>query len=453
MTSTFRLRYHCVVTQRLAILVGGGPAPGINSVISAATIRGRLEGVEVVGVRDGFEWIMKGNVEKILPLEIEQVSRIHFRGGSHIGIARANPTQDPKLLETAVLSLLRSNVSMLITIGGDDTAFSAMKLEEKAEGRLRVVHVPKTIDNDLDLPPDVDTFGFQTARHYGVEIIKNLMVDAKTTTRWYFVIAMGRKAGHLALGMGKAAGATLTLIPEEFAGRQIKVKTIVDTLVGAVLKRLSHGRRDGVAVIAEGLVLDLDPEDLAQLHDVERDAHGHVRLAEVNIGEILKAGVQSRLNDFGVKTTIAAKNIGYELRCADPVPMDLEYTRDLGYCAAKYLLEGGNAAMISMQGGHFVPIPFSEMIDSQTGRTRVRLVNINSTRYAIARRYMIRLRRDDFEDPKELAKFAATAGLSLQDFRKQFEYLIELEPPPLHLDLLGSPVEQPPIPTAGQTVT
>jgi len=441
------------VTQRLAILVGGGPAPGINSVISAATIRGRLEGVEVVGVRDGFEWIMKGNVEKILPLEIEQVSRIHFRGGSHIGIARANPTQDPKLLETAVLSLLRSNVSMLITIGGDDTAFSAMKLEEKAEGRLRVVHVPKTIDNDLDLPPDVDTFGFQTARHYGVEIIKNLMVDAKTTTRWYFVIAMGRKAGHLALGMGKAAGATLTLIPEEFAGRQIKVKTIVDTLVGAILKRLSNGRRDGVAVIAEGLVLDLDPEDLAQLHDVERDAHGHVRLAEVNIGEILKAGVQSRLNDFGVKTTIAAKNIGYELRCADPVPMDLEYTRDLGYCAAKYLLEGGNAAMISMQGGHFVPIPFSEMIDSQTGRTRVRLVNINSTRYAIARRYMIRLRRDDFEDPKELAKFAATAGLSLQDFRKQFEYLIELEPPPLHLDLLGGPVKHPPITTAGHTVT
>ena len=145
--------------------------------------------------------------------------------------------------------------------------------------------------------------------------------------------------------------------------------------------------------------------------------------------------MQARLREFGIKTTIAAKNIGYELRCADPVPLDMEYTRDLGYCAAKYLLGGGNAAMISMQGGHFVPIPFSEMIDSQTGRTRVRMVNINSTRYAIARRYMIRLRRDDFEDPHELAKFAATAGVSLQEFRKQFEYLIELEPPPLALDL------------------
>ena len=423
------------MTKRFAILVGGGPAPGINSVISAATIRGRLEGVEVVGIRDGFEWLMQGNIDRVVPLEIDQVSRIHFRGGSHIGISRANPTKDPAHLETVVISLLRLNVSMLITIGGDDTAFSAMKLEERAGGRIHVVHVPKTIDNDLDLPPHVDTFGFQTARHHGVEIVKNLMVDAKTTSRWYFVIAMGRKAGHLALGIGKAAGATLTLIPEEFEGRKIRLKAIVDTLVGAIIKRLSYGRRDGVAVIAEGLVLDIEEDDLAQLQDAERDAHGHVRIDEVNIGEILKAEVQKRLKQFGLKTTIAAKNIGYELRCADPIPVDMEYTRDLGYCAAKYLLAGGNAAMISMQGGHFVPIPFTQMIDQHSGRTKVRLVDIHSTRYAIARRYMIRLRRDDFEDAHELAKFAATAGLSLQEFRREFEYLIQLEPPPLTMDL------------------
>jgi len=433
------------VTKRLAILVGGGPAPGINSVISAATIRSRLEGVDVVGIRDGFEWIMHGDIDHVQPLDIDQVSRIHFRGGSHIGISRANPTLDPEHLENAVISLLRLNVSTLITIGGDDTAYSAMKLEEKAEGRIHIAHVPKTIDNDLDLPPHVDTFGFQTARHNGVEIVKNLMVDAKTTSRWYFVIAMGRKAGHLALGMGKAAGATLTLIPEEWAGRSIRLKALVDTLVGAIVKRLSYGRRDGVAVIAEGLVLDIDHGDLAQLNDVERDAHGHVRIAEVNIGEILKSEVQKRLRAFDLKTTIAAKNIGYELRCADPIPMDMEYTRDLGYCAAKYLLSGGNAAMISMQAGHFVPIPFKEMIDGQTGRTRLRLVDINSTRYAIARRYMIRLRRDDFEDPHELAKFAATLGLSLDEFRREFEYLIELEPPPL--DIVAEPGSNPQLPT------
>ena len=225
--------------NNLAILVGGGPAPGINSVIGAATIRARLEGIDVIGIRDGFEWLMHGDIDHVIPLTIEAVSRIHFRGGSHLGIARANPTKDPQLLENTVNSLLRLNVSQLVTIGGDDTAFSAMKLEEHAAGRIRVVHVPKTIDNDLDLPPHIDTFGYQSARHYGVDIVKNLMVDAKTTSRWYFVIAMGRKAGHLALGIGKASGATMTLISEEF-DTPIRLKNIVDTLAASIIKRLSQ---------------------------------------------------------------------------------------------------------------------------------------------------------------------------------------------------------------------
>ncbi len=428
--------------RKLAILVGGGPAPGINSVIGAATIRAALEGMDVVGVRDGFEGLMHGEIDRTTPLTIEGVSRIHFRGGSHIGISRANPTSDPKDLENVVISLLRLDVTGLLTIGGDDTAYSAMKLEERAQGRIHVVHVPKTIDNDLDLPPTVDTFGFQTARHYGAEIVKNLMVDARTTSRWYFVITMGRKAGHLALGIGKAAGATLTLIPEEFP-KPLRLKRIVDTLVGAIIKRLSYGRRDGVAMIAEGVVLDVDPNDLAALHEVERDAHGNLRIAEVNIGEILKTQVAARLKELGMKATLVAKNIGYELRCADPIPYDMEYTRDLGYCAAKFLLAGGNAAMISMQGGHFVPIPFASLLDSETGRARLRLVDTRSTRYAIARRYMIRLRRDDFEDPHELAKFAATAGISLEEFRRQFEYLVDDEPPPLVVDAEGEANQQP----------
>jgi 6-phosphofructokinase len=425
--------------NKLAILVGGGPAPGINAVIAAATIRARLEGIDVVGIRDGFEWIMQGDIAHVMPLTIDVISRIHFRGGSYLGIARANPSKDPALLDRTIDSLLRLGVSQLVTIGGDDTAFSAMKLEERAAGRIRVVHVPKTIDNDLDLPAHVDTFGFQSARHYGVDIVKNLMVDAKTTSRWYFVIAMGRKAGHLALGIGKAAGATVTLITEEFTP-PTRLNTIVDSLVGAILKRLADGRRDGVAIIAEGVVLDVAPEDLEGLAEIERDAHGHLRLAEVDLGNILKAQVQARLRALGVKTTIAAKNIGYELRCADPIPFDMEYSRDLGYCAAKFLLSGGNAAMVSMQGGHFIPVPFSTMIDRETGRTRIRLVDITSTRYAIARRYMIRLRRDDFDDPDELSRLAATVKLPEAEFRRQFEYLVQQEPPPLEIDQQGEKV-------------
>ena len=136
--------------HKLAILVGGGPAPGINSVIGAAVIRARLQDVEVLGIRDGFEWIMKGDIEHVVRLDIADVSRIHFRGGSHIGISRANPTADPEHLENALMALLRLGVTQLITIGGDDTAFSAMQAgARRPAGRLRVVHVPKTIDNDL----------------------------------------------------------------------------------------------------------------------------------------------------------------------------------------------------------------------------------------------------------------------------------------------------------------
>jgi 6-phosphofructokinase 1 len=411
--------------KKLAILVGGGPAPGINSVIGAATIRAIQDGVEVVGVRDGFKWIRRGDVDHVENLTIDEVSRIHFRGGSYIGIARDNPTKQAEHLENAVTSLLRLNVDKLITIGGDDTAYSAMKVEEKAAGRIRVVHVPKTIDNDLALPHGTPTFGFNTARHMGVELVENLMVDARTTSRWYFVVTMGRSAGHLALGIGKAAGATITLIPEEFPEDVIGLKHIVDILAGAIIKRLSYGRTDGVAILAEGLLAQLDPSDLDILESVERDAHGNIRLAEVSFGEIVKYRVQERLAEFKLKATIIAKNIGYELRCSDPIPFDMEYTRDLGYSAAQHLLNGGNAAMVSMQGGHFVPLPFKEILDPETGRAQVRTVDVTGESYHIARSYMLRLSREDFDDPHELAKFAATASTSVEAFREGFAYLLD----------------------------
>jgi ATP-dependent phosphofructokinase / diphosphate-dependent phosphofructokinase len=416
--------------KKVGILVGGGPAPGINAVIGAATIRAFLSGYEVVGILDGFSNLMKGNIDHVRALTVNDVSRIHFRGGSYLGIARANPTKSAELLEETILSLLRLEIDKLITIGGDDTAFSASQIERQSKGRLRVVHVPKTIDNDLDLPGNADTFGFQTARHIGCQLVENLMVDARTTSRWYFIVAMGRKAGHLALGIGKAAGVTLTLIPEEFPDGHVRLKRVIDTLVGAIVKRLASGRPDGVAIIAEGVVERLEESDLAELAGVERDAHGHIRIAEIAFGEILKERVQKRLAEFGVKSTIGVKNVGYELRCADPIPYDMEYARDLGYCAAKFLIEGGNAAMVSISQSLFRAIPFEQIMDRSTGRIRVRMVDINSDRYMIARRYMLRLRKDDFEDASEIAKFASVLGVSLDEFQNQFGYLVDDEPVP-----------------------
>ena len=414
-----------IAPKKLAILVSGGPAPGINSVIGAATIRAEVEGVEVLGIKDGFQWIMEGDTSHVKELTIHNVSRIHFRGGSYIGIARANPTKNEKHLENTVTSLLRLDVDKLITIGGDDTAYSALKVNEMAAGRIRVVHVPKTIDNDLDLPHGIPTFGFQTARHIGVEIVKSIMVDAQTTSRWYFIVTMGRKAGHLALGIGKATGATLTLVPEEFPGDTIGLNHVVDVLVGSIIKRMSYGRSDGVAILAEGIVERLKIDDLDQLVDIERDAHDNIRIAEVNFGEILKAKVQQKLKEYGLKTTIVSKNIGYELRCADPIPFDMEYTRDLGFSAAQFILDGGSGAMISIQNGRFVPMYFKDILDPVTNRTKVRMVDPSSESFYIARKYMLRLNKTDFDDPHELAKLAATAHLPIDEFRKKFYYIIE----------------------------
>jgi 6-phosphofructokinase 1 len=300
------------------------------------------------------------------------------------------------------------------------------------------VHVPKTIDNDLDLPHDICTFGYQTARSIGVEIVHNLMVDAKTTSRWYFVIAMGRKAGHLALGIGKAAGATLTLIPEEFTGERARLKSIVDTLVGAIVKRLAYGRHDGVAVLAEGLVEILPEEDLKELAGVERDAHDHIRIAEINFGDIIKTEVQKRLADFKLKPTIVSKNIGYEVRCADPIPFDMEYTRDLGYCAARYIIDGGSEALVSIQDGRFRPIKFTDIMDPSTGRMRVRMVDIESDRFKIAQSYMLRLKKEDFEDAHELGRLAAAAGVTPDTFRKMFSGLVAHDLPPMSLHRIST---------------
>ena len=408
----------------IGILVGGGPAPGINSVIGAAAIQCIVGGHTVLGIRDGFRWIMEGDTTRVKPLSIDEVSRIHFRGGSHVGTARANPTKNPEQLARTLETLLKLDVSGLITIGGDDTAFSALKLAQMAGGRLQIVHVPKTIDNDLDLPHGISTFGFQTARHVGVDLLKNLMVDALTTSRWYVVVTMGRKAGHLALGIGKAAGATLTIIPEEFRGRPVRLSTLADILTGAVVKRLGMGRSDGVAVLAEGLAESLDPHELSELEGVPRDPHGHLRLAEINLGDMLKREVEKRLASFGIPGTMVAKNIGYELRCADPIPYDMEYTRDLGYCAAQFLMDGGNAAMVSIQNGRFVPIPFERMLDPATGRTRVRMVDVDSESYRVARGFMIRLGREDIERQEMLERHAAIVGLTTDAFHNRFGYLV-----------------------------
>ena len=407
--------------KTLAILVGGGPSPGINAVIAAATIEACNRGLRVLGCQDGYKWLMRGDRSRVQELLIEGLSRIHFEGGSILRTSRANPTRAEDSLRRVVETLRALDVSYLLTIGGDDTAFATSQVARALEGRLAVVHVPKTIDNDLPLPPDVPTFGFNTAVDLGKDLVKNLMKDAATTDKWFFVTVMGRHTGHLALGIGGAAGATLTVIGEEFPAARIPLERLVDILEGAIIKRRAAGREHGVALLAEGLLEKLDLETLGGA--VVHDSYGNVRLEELELSRLLKQRVSASLGSRGLEVSIVAKDLGYELRCAPPGGFDIQYCRSLGYWATRFLLDGGTEAMATIQGGRFVPIPFTEMIDPRTGRIRVRHVDMASEAYQTLHAYMIRLKAEDFERPEQLRALAAAGHLSEDAFVARFAAL------------------------------
>lgn len=419
---------------RLGILVGGGPAPGINSVISAVTIEASNRRLQVLGIYDGFEHLIAGRPGITRWLTIPDVSRIHYQGGSILRTSRANPTRQTKDLEQVVHTLQQMGVRYLVTIGGDDTAFAASEVARTAGGSIRVAHVPKTIDNDLPLPGGMPTFGYETARHVGTETVLNLMEDSRTTNRWYFVVVMGRSAGHLALGIGKSAGATLTLIPEEFSRNTISLDEISRILEGAILKRRVMGQKHGLAVIAEGIGAKLDPEELTQVPGVavDHDPYGHIRLGEIPLATILRRGVQRRFSDRDEQLPIVEATLGYELRSAPPIPYDMDYTRTLGYAAVQFLLSEAREEELQLGGlvcldhGHSRAIPFLEFRDTNTGRTKVRTVDLKSEHYISTRQYMIRLEPQNLTNPEMRAKLAEAAQMSPVDFGRAFACAVGL---------------------------
>jgi 6-phosphofructokinase 1 len=371
-------------------------------------------------------------------LTVADAAPIHQRGGSILGTSRVNPAKSEADMQNVLSSLDQLGITELVTIGGDDTAFSASQVYKRAGGKIRVAHVPKTIDNDLPLPAAVPTFGFQTARHYGVNIVRSLAEDAKTTSRWYIIVSMGRAAGHLALGIGKAAAATLTIIPEEFQGKALSLDHLCDIILGAILKRRSRNAPFGVAILAEGLIEAIGEQGVLQAFDagqlarygkLERDPHGHLRLGEIEFGRMVSDRLTERAAQLNLKLSLIDKEVGYELRCADPIPFDNEYTRDLGYGAVKFLASEESAkygAIISFVDGKMNPLPFDKMINPKTGRMQPRKVDVEAEAYECACHYMVRLERSDFENPDELAKLAAVADMSPERFKERFGYVVGL---------------------------
>jgi len=426
--------------KKLGILVGGGPAPGINGVISSVTIDAVItHGMEVIGFQNGFRHLVQGSTQHNRKLTVEEVAAHYLRGGSILGTARTNPAKKEEDMAKVLSVFEQLGIDCLVTIGGDDTAFSGSQVAKRvgpgtkrADGKfMRVCHVPKTIDNDLPLPEGTPTFGFETARHYGTLTTRSLHADAKTTGRWYIIISMGRAAGHLALGIGKASASTLTVIPEEFRKRTVTLEGVTDLIIGSILKRKLLGKDYGVAVLAEGLIESIGDkaliaalgDDLQHYGRIERDDHGHLRLGELEFGRIIKDFLKRRLTELGLKVDFIDKDLGYELRSADPIPFDAEYTRDLGYGAVRFLASpeaAKHGAIISFVDGKMIPIPFEEMIDPRTQRMKPRKVNVDSESFLCAKRYMVRLEPDDITDPGKLRALAGFTNLTPEAFKDRF---------------------------------
>lgn len=429
--------------KRLGILVGGGPAPGINGVISSVTIEAIINhGMEVIGFQNGFRHLVEGSTQHNRKLTVEEVAAHYTRGGSILGTARTNPAKKEEDMARVLGVLKELNIDCLVTIGGDDTAFSGSQVAKRVgpgavrgpgdNKVLRVCHVPKTIDNDLPLPEGTPTFGFETARHLGTLTTRALHADAKTTSRWYIIVSMGRAAGHLALGIGKSSAATITLIPEEFRNQPVTLEGIADLIIGSILRRKLQRKDYGVAVLAEGLIESigekgllgtLGEEELKHYGRIERDEHGHLRLGELEFGRLVKDYLKKRLRELGLKVDFIDKDLGYELRSADPIPFDAEYTRNLGYGAVKFLASESATqfgAIISFVDGRMVPLPFEQMIDPKTSRMKPRKVNVDSESFLCARRYMVRLEPDDITDEARLRSLAGLTNLTPEAFKARF---------------------------------
>lgn len=407
----------------LGLLVGGGPAPGLNGVIQAVTEAARARGWKVLGIPEGFKHLLAGDASKARELAARDVAGIGTRGGSILYTSRANPSKEPDGIAKVLATLTQLGVTHLVTVGGDDTATSAMKVAQASGGRLRVAHVPKTIDNDLPLPGDLPTFGFETARDLGAQLLRNLVEDARTTRRYYLVTVMGRSAGHLAAGVGMSAGAQLTLVPEEF-GKTIQLREVADRIEVAVAKRIAAGEPWGCFVLAEGLIQRMNPSGFEPLKNIERDEHGNPRVSEISLGGVLKGILAPKLKQRGVKADFVAKELGYELRCADPCAFDAAYTRSLGLAAVEFLATQEGNALITVQEQQLESIALDALTDPATGKVRVRAFDAKSGAWLAHRRLEARLARGDLQGER-LGALAKAAGMDEKEFLQRFGDLVE----------------------------
>jgi 6-phosphofructokinase 1 len=411
---------------RVAILFSGGPAPAANAVICTAADAFLRRGVDAIGIKHGYSGLVQFGPNRPMTegrdyvrFDLRELERDRTTGGILIGTARENPGKKIEAVEhlddaertapmRTVYDALRSlNVDALVSIGGDDTLKTANKfalLQERLPAgskKIRVVHVPKTIDNDYS---GIDfTFGYFTAVETLAAEIRNLVEDAASDRSYFLVETMGRSAGWLAYGAAIAGGASLVMSVEDVVGKyattewverggmQVERKimnldAVVRRIISVMLTREKEEEKPyGVVCLAEGLV-ELLPD--AMLKDIPRDDHNHPMVSKANLARIVAEEVEEVYKEAtGKKRRVKPLQLGYESRCAPPHAFDVMLGSQLGVGAFRALVEKGlTGVMVSVVGQLDLRYePFQDLVDPRTLVTVVRFIDVSSDFHQLAR--------------------------------------------------------------------
>ena len=385
----------------IAILCGGGPAPGINTVIGSVSKVFLRDDFRVIGLNGGYKSLFAKEPD-IKEIDFEYAEDILKQGGSYLQMSRHKPKDE----EFSVDFFVKNNVKLLVTIGGDDTASTANRVTKylaEHDVKIQNIHVPKTIDNDLPLPEGTPTFGYQSAKEEGVRIANTVYEDARTSGNWFVVSAMGREAGHLAFGIGAACHYPMIIIPEMFNKTSVTFEKIINLIISAIVKRKTMGLGYGVVIVSEGVFHFMSDEEIKSSGiNFTFDDHGHPELGNVSKAHIFNILLQNKLKELKLNIKSRPVELGYELRCVNPVAFDLMYCNLLGMGVKKLYDEGVTGCMVtSGPTGDIAPLYLKD-VEDENGKIKPRMVNMKSQKAELVLNYGLQyLCEEDYEMAKK----------------------------------------------------
>ena len=392
--------------EAIAILTGGGPAPGMNTVVGSVAKTFLRKGYRVIGLHEGYTGLFNPS-PRTVDIDYPMADGIFNQGGSFLQMSRFKPKDSDFENNFNLKFFTDNNIKLLVTVGGDDTASTANRvakfLEEKRHP-IANIHVPKTIDNDLPLPDCAPTFGYESAKDKGAVIARAVYVDARTSGNWFVMSAMGRSAGHLAFGIGEACHYPMIVIPEMFNKTPITIDKIIRLMVSSIVKRRIVSMDYGAAVISEGVFHELSEAELSScgIH-FTYDAHGHPELGKVSKACFFSMLLDQRLAELKLNVQTRPVELGYEIRGQTPVAYDLTYCSELGIGVYKLFSEGKTGCMVYVDGcGNVEPLYLKDLQDPATGKILPRMVDISSDRFkAVVDNILMAITPPDYEAARQ----------------------------------------------------